>query len=67
MRDALGVQTIHHSLHQVNLVLDAKVDKVRVDENVVRWFERGVVLAEERGGLGLDALEFGFVSKLALV
>lgn len=48
---ALGIQTVHHALDQVNLVSDGEVDKVGIDQNAVRWSQLRVVL-EEQGGRG---------------
>ena len=44
----LRVQTVHHGLDQLKLILNGKVDEVGVDDDVVRWTERSVVLEEER-------------------
>jgi len=56
---ALGVQAVHHSLHNVQLVLDAEVDEVRVQDDVIRRTQLGVVLEEQGGALlgGLMHLE----------
>ena len=44
----LGEQALHHGLHHFQLVLNRKVDEVRVDEHMVRRTKLGVVL-EEKG------------------
>ncbi len=46
----LGVQTVHHALHDVDLVFDGEVDKVGIDEHVEGRPELRVVLEEERRG-----------------
>lgn len=42
----LSVQAVHHALHELDLVLQREVDKVRVNDNSVRRPERRVVLEE---------------------
>ena len=51
---ALGVQTVHHTLDEVDLVSDGEVDEVGIDEDPVGWSELRVVL-EEQGGRGFIA------------
>lgn len=46
---ALGIQTIHHILYDIQFVFDAVMHEIRVDENVIRWTELCVVLEEECG------------------
>ena len=46
----LCIDTVHHALDDVQLVLDGKVDEVRVDEHVIGRTELRVVLEVERGG-----------------
>ena len=47
------VKTIHHTADKLQLVLETKVDEVRIDEHSVWGHEGGVVLKEEgRGDLG---------------
>ena len=60
-RDALGVQAVHHALHEVDLVLDRVVDEVCVDEDVVRGAEALVPAEEEGGGRCLDVADLGFL------
>ena len=60
-RDALGVQAVHHALHQVDLVLDRVVDKVGVDEDVVGRAEALVPAEEEGGRGGLDVADLGLL------
>ena len=55
VRDALGVEGVHHVLDNVHLVLDGEVDEVGVDQNVERRPKLGVVLEEEGTG-ALDML-----------
>ena len=57
--DTLGVQTVHHALDDVHLVLDGEVDEVGVHEDVKGRPELSVILEEESAGLldvfgGLD-------------
>lgn len=42
-RDTLGHEAVHHSLHELNLVLDGEIDEIRVDEDAVGRTEGGVV------------------------
>lgn len=49
-RRGFGVQAVHHRLDQLELLLDAEVDEVGVDEDGVGGAERFVVLEEEGGG-----------------
>lgn len=54
VRDALGVEAVHHGFDHVEFVFNAKVDEIGVDEDVVGRAELGVVLEEHgRAGLGL--------------
>jgi hypothetical protein len=48
--DALGEQTVHAGLENVQLVLDAEVDEVGVDQDLIRGAEGHVVLEKEPGG-----------------
>lgn len=36
VRNTLGIQTIHHILYYVQFILNRKVDKVCIDQNVIR-------------------------------
>lgn len=45
-----SVKTVHHPAHKLKLILQAEIDKVRVDENAVGWDEGCVVRKEEGGG-----------------
>lgn len=45
----LGVEAVHHGLHQVQLGFDGEVDEVRVNQDVVRRPELCVVLEEQTG------------------
>lgn len=45
----LGVEAVHHGLHQVQLGFDGEVDEVRVHQDVVRRPELRVVLEEQTG------------------
>ena len=47
VRDALGVEGVHHVLDNVHLVLDGEVDEVGVDQDVERGPKLGVILEEE--------------------
>lgn len=49
IRNALCEQTIHEILHDVQLVLNREVDKVRIDQNSEWRTERGIVLKEQTG------------------
>lgn len=55
--DALGVETVHHALDNVDLVLDGEVEKVGIHKHPVRRPEREVELEEEGGTLTLHALD----------
>ena len=44
------VKTVHHALHDIQLVLNGEVDEVGVNENVVRWSQLCVILEEQGGG-----------------
>ena len=44
--DALGIESVHHVLDDVHLVLDREVDEVSVDEYVKRGSQLSVVLEE---------------------
>jgi len=46
--NAFGVETVHHRLPNVQLVLNRKVDKIRVHQNVEGWTQIGVV-SEKHG------------------
>lgn len=46
----LGEQAVHHASDELELVLQAEVDKVCVDEDAVGRDEGVVVLQEQRGG-----------------
>ncbi len=48
-RHTFCVQAVHHPADELQLVLQAKVDKVRVNEDLVRRCESCVVCEEERG------------------
>jgi len=52
IRNAFGVKTVHHRLPNVQLVLNRKVDEIRVNQDVEGRTEIGVV-CEEHGGSGL--------------
>jgi hypothetical protein len=43
-----GIQTVHHGTDDFEFVLDGKVDKVRVDQDLVWWPQRRVVSIEQR-------------------
>lgn len=43
-------QTVHHALHELDLVLNRKVDKVGIDQDTERGSEVGVVRQEQGGG-----------------
>jgi hypothetical protein len=63
-RHALGVEAIHHPLHEVDLVLDRVVDEIRVDKHLVRG-SQALVPAEEEGGRGgLDVADLGLLGLL---
>lgn len=67
VRHALRVQAIHHPFHQIDLILDAEVYEVRIDDDVIRRLQQRVVLPEQRARLRFDAFEFDFVSVFPLV
>jgi hypothetical protein len=46
-KHTLCIEAIHHSLNNVDLVLDRKVDEVRINKNMVRWSKLLVVLEEQ--------------------
>ncbi len=43
-RFTFRIQTIHHTLNQLQLILDRKVDEIRIHQNTVRRRQSGVVL-----------------------
>ena len=45
-----SVQAVHHAADELQLVLKAEVDEIRVNQNPVRWYESRVMLQEKRGG-----------------
>jgi hypothetical protein len=45
------IQAIHHPLDQLDLVLQAKVDEIGIDQHTIRRTKRSVVTEEETGGL----------------
>ena len=46
------IETVHHALHNVQLVLNGEVDEVGVNQNVVGWSQLCVILEEQgRGNL----------------
>ena len=44
----LCIETVHHGLHHVQLVLDGEVDEVGVHQDVVRGAQLGVILEKQR-------------------
>lgn len=44
----LGIEAVHHGLDHVELVLNREVDKVGVDDDLVRRTQRLVVPEEQR-------------------
>jgi hypothetical protein len=48
VRNALRVETVHHTLDDIQLVLDTEVDEIRVENDVVRRAELSVVAEEQR-------------------
>ena len=70
---ALGIHAVHHGLDDVQLVLDGEVDEVRVDEDVIRRAELGVVREEESARrlgqlleLQLVRIDLGRLGRLAV-
>ena len=49
--NTFGVETIHHALDNIQFVFDAKVDEIRVENDVIRWTQLSVVAEEKRGRL----------------
>ena len=47
VRNALGIESVHHVLDDVHLVLDGEVDEVGVDQDVKRRPKLSVVLEEK--------------------
>lgn len=47
--NTLGEQAVHHAADKVNLLLDAKVEKIGIDNDLVGRLDGLVVLEEERG------------------
>lgn len=47
--DALGIQTIHHILNHIQLILDTVMHEIGIDQNVIWRSELCVVLKEESG------------------
>lgn len=60
--DALRQQTVHHGLVDLELVFDRKVDKVGIDQHMIRRAKLCVILEEHCGGRLVDVvLRFTFV------
>lgn len=47
---AFGIQGVHHALEQLDLAGDGVGEEIRIDEDLVRRDEGGVVLEEHGGG-----------------
>ncbi len=47
MEHTFGVEAVHHSTDELQLVLQGKVDEIGVDKNAVRWCERCIVCKEQ--------------------
>lgn len=43
----LSIQTCHHLIEHLKLVLYGMRQEIGIDQDIVRWFEGGVVLEEE--------------------
>jgi len=48
-RRALGIEAVHHSFDQINLVPDGKVDEVCVNQDSVRWAQLRIVTKKQCG------------------
>lgn len=48
----LRIKAVHHRAKEFEFVLNAKIDKVCINENVIRRSQLGVVTEEEAGWLG---------------
>lgn len=60
--DALRQQTVHHGLIDLELVFDRKVDKVGIDQHMIRRAKLCVILEEHCGGRLVDVVfRFTFV------
>lgn len=59
VRNAFGVEAIHHAGDDVQLVLNAEIDEIRVDDYVKRRPELRIVL-EEQGARNLRHQSFFF-------
>lgn len=71
----LRIQAVHHALDQVNLVLNGKIDEIRVYEHLVGWHQGSVVTKVHGTGNFLDftglcsffgSLGFGLLLLVAL-
>jgi len=61
-RDTLGVEAVHHAADEVELVLQAEVDEIGVDENAIGRYQGGIVCEEKgRGYLWYSADGFCFL------
>ena len=60
------VQTVHHAADKLELILEAEVDKVRVDEHAVRRHKRGILGQEHGGGRRSDTAH-GFLFRLSFL
>jgi hypothetical protein len=43
----LGIQAVHHTTDELQLILEAKVDEVGINKNSVGW-NKGRVVSEEK-------------------
>lgn len=41
------IQTIHHRLNNVQFGLDREIDKIGVNQDVIRWSELSIVLEKQ--------------------
>ena len=60
-RSGFRKQAVHQAFKDVQLVLDTKVDEIRVQKNVVGWSQRAIVFKEHADFLLFQLLQFDFV------
>lgn len=47
MELTLSQEAVHHGFHDVQLLLDAEVDKVGIEDDEVGWSKRAIVCEEK--------------------
>lgn len=54
----LGHQTIHHALYELDLILQTKIDEIRIHQHPVRRPERLIMAQEQASRQGVDPFLF---------